>query len=86
MKPSLGPTTVTSDPHSEFETITEAHLRGSVVYLIASSDVTESSIRAIPYTDVYRGRTSVMETPAEYLQKASEDEDRRRARLKGASS
>lgn len=55
-------------------TITEAQIQTRIFAVSATSDYTESSARTIPYFDLYRSRNSIMETPAQQIQKAAEDE------------
>ena len=38
-----------------------------------------SNARAVPYAERYRQASGLMETPAEYIQKAAEDEAKRAA-------
>ena len=37
------------------------------------------SSRSIPYAEIYTFRTGIMETPAEHIQRAAEDEAKRQA-------
>ena len=37
-----------------------------------------SSSRSIPYAEIYSFRTGMMETPAEHIQRAADDEAKRR--------
>ncbi len=60
-------------------TITEAQSQGGFHLVRLNQDVNMSSSRAIPYSEIYSGRTSVMETPAQRRQKAAEDEERRQS-------
>jgi len=62
-------------------TITEAQVKSGYSIFIVAEEYTQSTSRIIPYADLYRSRTSIMETPAEYIQKASEDEEARKAEL-----
>jgi len=60
-------------------TLTEAEILAGVYFSLSGADKTESNSRSVPYSELYRGCTSVIETPAEYIQKAAEDEERRKA-------
>lgn len=44
---------------------------------IMSSHSSQSNSRFVPYAEIYRGRTSLMETPAEHLQKAAQEDEQR---------
>ncbi len=59
-------------------TLTEAQLQSGVVFALASLEGTYSSARVIPYADRYRAFNGVLETPIQHIQKAAEDEGRRR--------
>ena len=63
------------------KTLTEALASGQVVEiyrgLSAASFASFSSAREIPYAEVYRERTGIVETPIERMQRAAEDEARR---------
>jgi hypothetical protein len=61
-------------------TITEARAKSGYNFVILGRDSNESNSRTLPYAELYRSRTSIMETPAEYIQKASEDETSRKIR------
>ncbi len=60
-------------------TITEARLKSNVSVVLTVGQSTQSNSRTIPYAELYRGRTSMMETPAENLQRAAEAEELRRS-------
>ena len=60
------------------KTLTEAQQRSGFSVVILGSYDTQSNSRCIPYAEIYRGRSSLMETPAEHLQKAAEDDERRK--------
>ena len=62
------------------DTITQAQMRSGYSMVIFIGHATQSSSRTIPYAELYRGRSSVMETPAEYLQRAAEDEKLRKVK------
>jgi len=58
-------------------TLTEAQNQSRIKVYIVEMNRTRSTSRIIPYSEIYRERTGIMETPAEHLQKAVEDEKRR---------
>jgi len=58
-------------------TITEAQKRVQILTVSATLDYTLSSSRTIPYADLYHSRNSLMETPAQQIQRAAEDEKAR---------
>lgn len=62
------------------KTITEAQTKSGYSFVLFNTNITQSTFRTIPYSEIYRSRNSVMETPAEYLQKAAEDEKLRIAK------
>jgi len=64
------------------ENLTEAQARRGYCVVVVGSYSTQSNSRVIPYAEIYRGRTSMMETPAEHLQRAAEEENRRTIRQK----
>jgi hypothetical protein len=57
------------------KTFTEAQQRSGFSVVIIGSDRTQSNSRFVPYAEVYRGRTSLIETPAEHLQKAAQEDE-----------
>jgi hypothetical protein len=57
--------------------LTEAQAAQGYTVVILGAYPTESNSRVIPYVDVYQGRSSVMETPAQNLQKAADEEQMR---------
>lgn len=59
------------------ETLTDAEARSRYCVHVVGSYHTQSTSRSIPYAEVYRGRTSMMETPAQQLQKAAEEDKQR---------
>ena len=59
------------------KTFTEAQERSGFSVVIIGSYDTQSNSRFVPYAEVYRGRTSLMETPAEHLQKAAQEDEQR---------
>jgi hypothetical protein len=59
------------------KTLTEAQERSGFSVVIIGSYRTQSNSRFVPYAEVYRGRTSLMETPAQHLQKAAQEDERR---------
>jgi len=58
----------------EFETLTKAQVRSRYSVIFLGDSRTQSNSRVIPYAEVYRGRSSIMETPAEHIQKAAEED------------
>lgn len=62
-------------------TVTEAQVKSGYSIFMIAAEYTQSTSRSIPYADLYRSRNSIMETPAEYIQKASEDEEARKGYL-----
>ena len=58
-------------------TITEAQAQVRVYMVSVTTDYTQSSSRNMPYIDLYRSRNSIMETPAQQVQRAAEDEKAR---------
>lgn len=60
------------------ESLTEAQARGSFSIVVVGSYRTQSNSRVVPYAEIYRGRSSMMETPAQHLQKAAEEEKGRK--------
>ena len=58
-------------------TLTEAQTRAGYSVFVVGSYRTQSTSRFIPYAEIYRGRSGMMETPAQHLQKAVEEEKRR---------
>jgi hypothetical protein len=60
-------------------TLTSAQNKASIrVNLVIGSDACCNS-RIMPYSELYRQRTGVIETPIEHLQKAADDEKRRKS-------
>ena len=59
------------------KTFTEAQERSGFSVVTMGGYRTQSNSRFVPYAEVYRGRTSLMETPAEHLQKAAQEDERR---------
>ena len=60
-------------------TLTEAASRGQLLSISEFEEVKSNNSRVVPYRDSYRDRTALMETPIEYLQRAAEDDEKRRA-------
>jgi hypothetical protein len=59
-------------------TLTDAHARSRLILVSRATNLTYSSnSRNIPYVEMYRERTAVIETPAENLQKAADDDAKR---------
>jgi len=63
-------------------TLTQAQEKSGYHFIILEPSITQSSYRIIPYSELYSGRNSIMETPAEYLQRAAEDEKLRVSKRK----
>ena len=59
-------------------TITESQIKSGYSIFIIEQEYTQSTSRVIPYADLYRSRNSIMETPVEHIQRASEDEEARK--------
>lgn len=59
------------------KTLTEAQARAGYSVFVVGSYRTQSNSRFIPYSEIYQGRSGMMETPAQYLQKAAEEEKQR---------
>lgn len=60
-------------------TLTEADSRGKTFLDYQFKELGASSSRVAPYREVYRERNALMETPIEYLQRAAEDDAKRRS-------
>jgi len=59
-------------------TLTEAQAAGGVVEIRGVVNAAHvSNAREIPYAEIYRERTSLLETPIQRLQRAADDEARR---------
>lgn len=58
-------------------TLTEAHVRAGYSIYVVGSYRTQSTSRFIPYAEIYQGRSGMMETPAQHLQKAVDEEKQR---------
>lgn len=56
------------------KTLTEAQQRSGFSVVIVGTYQTQSNSRFVPYAEIYRGRSSLMETPVEHLQKAAEED------------
>ena len=59
------------------KTLTEAQERSGFSVVIIGSYHTQSNSRFVPYAEVYRGRSSLIETPAQHLQRAAEEDEQR---------
>ena len=57
------------------KTLTEAQERSGFSVVIIGSYHTQSNSRFVPYAEVYRDRTSLMESPAQHLQKAAQEDE-----------
>lgn len=66
--------------------LTEAQTRQRFTIVMLGGYRTQSNSRIIPYAEIYRGRSSMMETPAQYLQRAAEEEQVRIRRRQPASN
>ena len=60
-------------------TLTKAQNMANIQYYVVASDNASSNSRIIPYVEIYRGSTGVMETPIEHMQRAAEDEAKRKS-------
>lgn len=56
------------------DSLTEAQALGGYSVVVIGSYRTQSNSRVVPYAETYRGRSSMMETPAQHLQRAAEEE------------
>ena len=56
----------------EMKTLTEAARGSRVTFVRRSSN--DSNARAVPYVDLYRASTGILETPAERLQRVSRED------------
>jgi hypothetical protein len=54
--------------------LTDAQNSSGVIVIVTSKYGTDTNIRAIPYSERYRGATSVMKTPIERLSELSHPE------------
>jgi hypothetical protein len=59
-------------------TLTEAQIQSGVVYVLSSHESSYSSARVITYAERYRAFNGILETPIQHIQKAAEDESKRR--------
>ena len=57
--------------------LTEAQAAQGYTVILRGAYPTESNSRIIPYVEIYQGRSSLMETPAQYLQRAADEEQMR---------
>jgi hypothetical protein len=57
--------------------LTEAQMAQGYTIILRGAYPTESNSRTIPYIDIYQGRSGLMETPVENLQRAAEEEQMR---------
>jgi hypothetical protein len=58
-------------------TLTEAQNKSRITILNLDINGTYSNSRIVPYSEIYRESTGIMDTPTEHFQKAVEDEKRR---------
>ena len=58
-------------------TITEAESRARIRFVLEGTATVGSNSRVIPYGEIYRDSTAVMETPVEHLLRAVEDQRKR---------
>jgi hypothetical protein len=60
------------------KTLTEAHAAGGIIEIYQGANATYlSNAREVPYAEIYRDRSGVIETPVQRLQRAGQDEARR---------
>ena len=57
------------------KTLTEAQERSGFSVVIIGGYRTQSNSRFVPCAEVYRGRSSLIETPLQHLQKAAEEDE-----------
>ena len=63
------------------KTLTEAQAAAGIIEICHGANATYlSNGREVPYAEIYRDRSGLIETPVERLQRAGEDEARRLAR------
>lgn len=60
------------------KTLTEAQKHSGFSVVIIGSYRTQSNSRFVPYAEVYRGRSSLMETPAQRLHQTAEEDEQRK--------
>lgn len=59
-------------------TLTEAQAASGIIELSRGVNTAHlSNAREVPYAEIYRERTAIMESPIERIQRAAEDEHRR---------
>ena len=61
------------------KTLTEAASRSGLLIVSLFEEMQSTNSRVVPYRESYRDRTAWTESPAEYLQRAAEDDEKRRA-------
>jgi hypothetical protein len=59
------------------ESLTQAQERGGYSVVVMGSYQTQSNSRVVPYAETYRGRSGMMDTPVQHLQKVVEEESHR---------
>lgn len=57
-------------------TLTDA-ARQPGLFILSPADPTCCSAREVPYSEIYRDANSVIESPAEHIQRAATDHERR---------
>jgi hypothetical protein len=63
------------------KTLTEAQAAGGIIVISGAINAAHlSNSRQVPYAEMYRERTGVIETPIEHIQRAAEDEAKRQDR------
>jgi hypothetical protein len=72
---SGGAYTLTSQDR-EASTLTDAVAQSGIIVLRGLLNAT-STHRIVPYVDKYRAATGILQTPAEHVQEAARDEERR---------
>lgn len=62
----------------ETKTLTEAQAAGGIIVISSAINAAyQSSSRQVPYSEMYRERTGIIETPIEHIQRAADDEAKR---------
>jgi hypothetical protein len=60
------------------KTLTEAQAAGGIIVISSAINAAHlSSARQVPYAEMYRQRTGIIETPIEHIQRAVQDEAKR---------
>lgn len=62
----------------ESKSLTQAQTESGIVLVFGDAESTCSTFRHLPYSEIYRQASGVMETPAQRIQRAAADEQSRR--------